>query len=94
MGDTRAEIRSATMGMSRFGYQPTAEQVLAGNVGMDHPTRQIDNTDQETSGTAANDAARAVPSILTAILGNFCISLMVRGPVAYIFYGMCLCKYF
>ncbi|KAL4216284.1 hypothetical protein ACF0H5_024009 [Mactra antiquata] len=69
--DTRAEIRSATMSLARFGYQPTAEQVLSGNIGIHHPTENLDTTNLEPIGTGPNNVAgAAAPGILSAILGG------------------------
>jgi len=63
-----AEIRSATMSLARFGYQPTVEQVLSGQIGIDHPTQNMDTTNLEPTGPSP-DAASNVPSILSSILG-------------------------
>lgn len=57
------------MSMARFGYQPTVEQVLSGNIGIDHPTKNLDTTNLEPVGPAP-DAAAAVPGILSSILGK------------------------
>lgn len=67
---TQAEIRSATMSLARFGYQPTVEQVLSGNIGIDHPTQNMDTTNLEPIGPSPTDAAAAVPGILSTILGE------------------------
>ncbi|XP_052813127.1 uncharacterized protein LOC128240513 [Mya arenaria] len=67
--DTQADIRSASGSLSRFGYQPTAEQMLSGQANLDHPTRNLDTTDLEAVGSSPADAASSMPSILSSILG-------------------------
>ena len=65
--DTQAEIRSATMSLARFGYQPTAEQVLSGNIGIHHPTENLDTTNLEPVGPSPTDSS----SLYNAILGKY-----------------------